>query len=438
MLLLWRGYTTAYAVHSLGLAGTGNIVQFAFHREQRRGLDVLRPDAFHLAIHAPHVPGAVDKAEVLEHHPNRVEVVAGVHVQHGVVFIVELAMGLGARTVTLDEVLKIVVMALGVVARVHGHEAGMLQETGVDLAASARKTRRYPVDDVVLEPAMALVHGQVVDCRRRFTRVDRTTHHRHGQRGGLPAAGHERHCGEHRNSRLAHAHHMAIAVCGLQVPDELLHIVDVVVQMELALGQRHHARVFPIGDVDLVVLEHGLHRVTQQGCIVARKRRHDQYRRLALEAIKRGRVIGEALEATQFAEGLGDFNALMDGDRDTLDVDRTDTELGFLVVPTQAVHEVEASGHALREGRLAEHGQRIGKNLGGGVRQVGEGLHHGALRFVQLVQHRRVAFSQIVAVQYSRPLPPIVGSTPQTDIFGRNRGWVKSCLAAGSNADGLN
>jgi hypothetical protein len=60
-------------------------------------------------------------------------------------------------------------------------------------------------------------------------------------------------------------------------------------------------------------LEHGAHRVAQQRGVVARQRRHDQHHRLALEFGQGGAVVGEALEAAQFAKRLVDFDPLEDG-----------------------------------------------------------------------------------------------------------------------------
>ena len=76
---------------------------------------------------------------------------------------------------------------------------------------------------------------------------------------------------------------MAMAVDGLQVADEFLHVVDVVVQVEFAFGHGHQAGVFPVGDVDLVALQHGFDSVTQQRGVVAGQRRYHQNNGLAFE-----------------------------------------------------------------------------------------------------------------------------------------------------------
>ena len=86
---------------------------------------------------------------------------------------------------------------------------------------------------------------------------------------------------------------MAIAVNALQVADELLHIVDIVVQMEFTFGQGHQAGIFPVGDVDLVVFEHGLDGVAQQRGVVAGQGRHDQHCGLPFELVQ---VVGSSVK----------------------------------------------------------------------------------------------------------------------------------------------
>jgi hypothetical protein len=295
--------------------------------------------------------------------------------------------GLGAGVVALDEVLEVVVVAGGVAVGVHGHEAGVLQEAGVHAAAFTREALRHAVDHVVLEPLVALVHREVVDRGGRLAGVDGAAHHGQRERQRLAAAGHERHGRQHRHGGLAHADHVAVAVLGLQQADELLHVVDVVVEVELAFGHRHQARVLPVGDVDLVVLQHGAHGVAQQRGVVARQRRHDQHHGLALERLEDVRLVGEALEAAQFAERLVELDRFLDDDVFAVDLDRLDVELGLLVVLAQAVQQVVAGGHALGHGQLAPHGA-LAVELGGGLGEVRERLHQGTLGFVELIEHR--------------------------------------------------
>jgi len=56
-------------------------------------------------------------------------------------------------------------------------------------------------------------------------------------------------------------------------------VLDVVVEAEAAVAEIDVARVVPVGDVDVVLGQHGAHCVTQQGREVARERRHQQHAR---------------------------------------------------------------------------------------------------------------------------------------------------------------
>ncbi|MNV73520.1 hypothetical protein D3C71_1666790 [compost metagenome] len=103
---------------------------------------------------------------VLKHGLDGFQVVVRVHVQHGVVFVVELAMGFDAGVVALDQVLEVVVMAGRVAVRVHGDKTGVLQKARVHTSASAREVVRHTVNHIVFKPLVAAVRGQVVDrCR---------------------------------------------------------------------------------------------------------------------------------------------------------------------------------------------------------------------------------------------------------------------------------
>jgi hypothetical protein len=46
-------------------------------------------------------------------------------------------------------------------------------------------------------------------------------------------------------------------------------VVDVIVQIEPAFRDRHHARVLPIGDEHLVFRQHGFHGSAQQRGVMA-------------------------------------------------------------------------------------------------------------------------------------------------------------------------
>ena len=84
---------------------------------------------------------------------------------------------------------------------------------------------------------------------------------------GASVVGHQRNRGQHRHRRLAHRDHVHV---GSEEGDELAHVVDVIVEMKRAVEQRHHARVHPVGDVDVVIGQQRAHRIAQQRGVVAR------------------------------------------------------------------------------------------------------------------------------------------------------------------------
>ncbi len=180
---------------------------------------------------------------------------------------------------------------------------------------------------------------------------------------------------------------MAVAVDFLQVADELLHIVDIVIKVELAVGQGYGACVFPVGDIDLVVFQHGLDGVAQQGGVVAGQGSHDQHCRLTLEFCERGGVIGEALEAAQLAKRLVDFNPFVNGNIGAVHIDGLDVEGRLFVVLAEPVNQAVTGGHALGK-RVLPHGrQGIAVELCRGLCKVNKGFHQRALGFINLIQH---------------------------------------------------
>jgi hypothetical protein len=81
-------------------------------------------------------------------------------------------------------------------------------------------------------------------------------------------------------------------------------------------------------------------------------------------------------------------------------IHRWNIELRFFVVLAQAVHQVVCGRDTLRQGILGKHGTWIAEQLGTGVGEIGEGLHEGTLRFVNLVKHHGETLKN-VAVQYN-------------------------------------
>ncbi len=96
----------------------------------------------------------------------------------------------------------------------------------------------------------------------------------------------------------------------LEPPDQ---IVDIIVEIERAFGERHVARVGPVGDVDVVTGQHPLHGPAQQRREMARHRRDDQQ----LGVLDRAAF---AHEVAQLPEGLARLDRLDDRQVDAVDL----------------------------------------------------------------------------------------------------------------------
>ena len=82
----------------------------------------------------------------------------------------------------------------------------------------------------------------------------------------LSVFGHQRGGGQHGHAGLTDRHHRrAFAADRMKNGAEGADIVDIVVEAETPLGQRHVAGVVPVGDVNLMGGQHRLHRAAQQG-----------------------------------------------------------------------------------------------------------------------------------------------------------------------------
>ena len=102
--------------------------------------------------------------------------------------------------------------------------------------------------------------------------------------------------------------------------------------MELAIRQRHQAGIFPIGDVDLVVFQHGFDGVTQKSCVVARQGRNDQNSRLFFDGVERNGIVRKTLEATKFAKWFVNFDSLMNGNIYLAHMNRANAKFGLDIV----------------------------------------------------------------------------------------------------------
>ncbi|MGX1148954.1 hypothetical protein AB7M15_004776 [Bradyrhizobium ottawaense] len=93
---------------------------------------------------------------------------------------------------------------------------------------------------------------------------------------------HDRGGRERRYRRLADRDHVRARA---ELSEEIDQMLGVVVEPEAALAARDVARIVPVGDVDVVVLQQRLHGAAQQRCEMAGHRRHQQHARLLRHAV---------------------------------------------------------------------------------------------------------------------------------------------------------
>ncbi len=301
---------------------------------------------------------------------------------------------------------------------VHVHERAELHEPGVDRAQRARVARRDDRDQVALEPLDRLRGRERVDRGRADPAVDRAGHQGQAARHRRVAVlGHQRGGGERRDARLADRHQVRARPHRLEEGHDVL---DVLVEAEPPGGERHVARVVPVGDEDVVVGEHRLNGVAQQGREVPRHGREQEHARL-----HRLDVLPEVQQRPE-RRAMEDLLA----HRDVLAADpgRGDVEGGALVGqvgerehldrgggPAHRQPVVERLAHLL-EGRQRRRGRRPGRPHQVRVRLKGLVEHRGSSLVRGSLDRTRKARASL---RLARPLRRSRSKNP-----GRNAPWA--------------
>ena len=268
-------------------------------------------------------------------------------------------------------------MAHEVVAEVHAHEPGKLEEARIDPPPAAAILHRHRRDHVVPEPLDRALHREVVDRGRRAAGVDRAAHHRQRRRaGGVTPGVHHRRRGERGDRRLAHRDHVRI---GPDEGEELNQVIDVVVEVEAPRAHRHVARVGPVGDEHLARFHDALDRAAQQRGIVTAHRRDDQHS---------GRVYGQALagEAAQVAERLVVHDRLGHRVRLARNRDRFDAEGGLAARLCGVGEDFERARGDRGHPEIGQRVARVGQHFGGDRGPRACSPEPGALQFVSVVE----------------------------------------------------
>ena len=168
---------------------------------------------------------------------------------------------------------------------------------------------------------------------------------------------------------------------GAELAHERGHQIDMVVEVEAAIEQRHVARVDPVGDVDIVIGQQGLDRAAQQRGEMAGQRRHHQHARL-LDG-------GVLAEMQQRAEGVAQQRHFADGDRAIAHHGAADAEIRPLVPHARARHHLAGSSSAADYRMMAKGGPGLGEQA---LKGVGEPPYRGddiAMRLIGLIEHCR-------------------------------------------------
>ena len=245
--------------------------------------------------------------------------------------------------------------------------------------AGAGVEQRYLADAMAFEPGQRALAGQFGDYRRRRCRIDRAAHQGHcARRRCVLFGGHQSNRRQHDGRRLADRDDMQI---GAQMTDKADQQIDILVQAEIAVAQRRHRHVGPVGDIDVMARQHAAYGAAQKGREMTRHWGDDQH--------FGGDLGAGPPKVQQIAEWRPDRR--FDGHRPGFAVDLAiaDFPIRFAAPPQHVLDQLGAGVEGFGEGR---QGRRREWMIEGAAQALGHNAHrleHGALGFVEGVNHRR-------------------------------------------------
>ena len=226
---------------------------------------------------------------------------------------------------------------------------------------------------------------------------------------------------------------LGLRVVSMGEPDQ---VVDVVVEVEGAGGQRHVARVHPVGDVDVMLGQHLLDRAAQQRREMPRHRGDDQH--LGVVAP----LASDALEVQQVAEGQGVGHLLLDRDLAAVHLGLDDLEFGLAVAPRGVDEHLERGGRGARGKGHRGRVERIAKRLLTHLRRRAPGRDCGVRNFIGVVEHPcvpdnfrliRLVPEKLSSLRAANKLFRSRTTTPQT---GAGEGAARDCGLTGARSCG--
>ncbi|MFO1033605.1 MAG: hypothetical protein U1E15_05840 [Hyphomicrobiales bacterium] len=167
----------------------------------------------------------------------------------------------------------------------------------------------------------------------------------------------------------------ALAQVGEHVDD----IVGVVIEVEGACGQRHAAGIGPIGNINVMVREHGFHGVAQQRGIVAGHGGDDQQLGLAVDLL--------LAEMQESAEGHLPDHLFMDADGLALHVHFGDVEMRLAIAAGEALPEMQRGDSRPAENGLREGISAVFPEGGTRLQRRTPGCHGSVVHFIEMVEH---------------------------------------------------
>ena len=256
-----------------GLAHARDIILGTLDDEKFTILNIPRFHGYPTDHHLP-----LREGELVEYLTHRFQVELLIHIENGIVLIVEFLVFRNGILVLLPHIVPVAGVRLEVGFRVHGYEGEQLKESWVYPSPLPSVTCRNGVNKVPREPGDGFLKGVLTHIRGGFPRINGAGHQ--GKGGGylLSCARHEGDGGENGNGGLAHGENMD----GITPKDlnELPHVTGIGIQPEGTRGEGNIPGVLPIRNVHVVIGAHRSHGVPKKGGEVAGEWGHDQHRGL--------------------------------------------------------------------------------------------------------------------------------------------------------------
>src|SRR5450759_112136 len=162
--------------------------------------------------------------------------------------------------------------------------------------------------------------------------------------------------------------------------DELLHIHHIIVKMEWPLVKWNIAGILPVGDVNLMVTQHGAYRIAQQRRKMPRQRRDNQHLRLI--------HYSRFHKAQQAAKRLVRCHLLIYRHFAFSDDHGIDTELRLPVALREAKHELKSGSVLVAARHISEWTERICVRVSTELGENSPRLKKSSLELVKRIEHR--------------------------------------------------